>query len=178
MIRFHKVSYEQFKKDIIDSDFRDFSEEEIKEIYSNIKIPKRATKGSAGYDLFAPYDLIFDYNIIFKFPTGIRCEMDDNVVLILVPRSSLGFKYRLGLDNTLGIIDSDYFYAKNEGHIQCKMTQNKNIFVKVNKGEAYMQGIFINYLKTDDDETNEIRVGGFGSTNKNNNNKEIDQSEN
>lgn len=167
MIKFYKVSYEQFKKDIENSDFRQFSDEEVRQIYDDIKLPKRATKASAGYDFYAPYDLCFDYNISFKFPTGIRCEMNEDTVLILVPRSSLGFKYRLGLDNTLGVIDADYFYAKNEGHIQCKMTQNKNSFVKVNKGEAYMQGIFINYLKTDDDDTEEVRTGGIGSTNKN-----------
>jgi dUTP pyrophosphatase len=106
MIKFYKVSYEQFKKDIENSDFRKFSEEEVRQIYDDIKLPKRATKASAGYDFFAPYDLCFDYKISFKFPTGIRCEMDEDTVLILVPRSSLGFKYRLGLDNTLGIIDA------------------------------------------------------------------------
>lgn len=167
MIKFYKVSYEQFKKDYLESGCGPFIENEIKEIYDNIKLPKRATKGSAGYDFFAPFDLVFDYNCSFKFPTGIKCQMDDNVVLILVPRSGLGFKYRLSLDNTLGVIDADYFNAKNEGHIQCKMHQDKNSFIKVNKGEAYMQGIFINYLKTDDDETDGVRVGGIGSTNGN-----------
>lgn len=167
MIKFYKVSYEQFKKDYLESGCGPFIENEIKEIYDNIKLPKRATKGSAGYDFFAPFDLIFENDISLKFPTGIRCEMDDNVVLILVPRSSLGFKYRLGLNNTLGVIDSDFAFAKNEGHIQCKMTQDRQSFVKINKDEAYMQGIFINYLKTDDDETDGIRTGGIGSTNGN-----------
>lgn len=62
----------------------------------------------------------------------------------------------------------DYFYAKNEGHIQCKMNYDNNKVEElvIKKGEAYMQGIFINYLKTVDDETNEVRVGGFGSTNR------------
>lgn len=166
MIRFHKVSYEQFKKDYLESGCGGFIESEIKEIYDNIKLPKRATKGSAGYDFFAPFDLLFENNVSLKFPTGIRCEMDEDTVLILVPRSSLGFKYRLGLNNTLGVIDSDYAFAKNEGHIQCKMTQDRQPMIAVYQGEAYMQGIFIKYLKTDDDNTNDVRVGGIGSTSK------------
>ena len=103
-----------------------------------------------------------------KFPTGIRCEMNEDVVLVLVPRSSLGFKYRMVLDNTLGIIDSDFFFAKNEGHIQCKMHyDNDNVEeLTINKGTAYMQGIFIKYLKTDDDNSTELRSGGIGSTTK------------
>lgn len=168
-IKFYKVSFEQFKKDLKDSAcFTYLSDEKIKEIYDNIKLPKRATKSSAGYDFYAPFDLTFVNQLSFKFPTGIRCEMNDDVVLFLVPRSSLGFKYRLTLDNTLGIIDADYFYAKNEGHIQCKMNYDNNKVEElvIKKGEAYMQGIFINYLKTVDDETNEVRVGGFGSTNR------------
>lgn len=170
MIKFYKVSYEQFKKDYLESGCGPFVESEIKEIYDNIKLPKRATKGSAGYDFFAPFDLVFDYNCSFKFPTGIRCEMDEDIVLILVPRSSLGFKYRLGLNNTLGVIDSDFYNNKNnEGHIQCKMNydDDRHPMIAVYQGEAYMQGIFIKYFKTDDDTTDGVRVGGIGSTNEN-----------
>ena len=98
MIKFYKVSYEQFKKDVEDSGF-DFSEEEVKSAYDNIKLPKRATKGSAGYDFFAPFDLSFKNKQSLRVPTGIRCEMDEDVVLLLFPRSGLGFKHRMALDN-------------------------------------------------------------------------------
>ena len=140
----------------------------MRNIYDNIKLPKRATKGSAGYDFFSPTYLIFSDKKSRKFPTGIKCKMDDNVVLLLFPRSGLGFKYRLSIDNTIGVIDSDYYYAKNEGHIHSKMHfDNSSIpWLEIPEGEAYMQGIFVNYLKTDDDETDGTRTGGFGSTSK------------
>lgn len=166
-IKFYKVSYQQFCKDMLTSSFY-FTDKEIKKIYDDIQLPTRATKGSAGYDFYAPFDLKFVNRMSEKFPTGIRCEMDEDVVLVLVPRSSLGFKYRMALDNTIAVIDSDYFHAKNEGHIQCKMHyDNDNVEeLTINKGTAYMQGIFIKYLKTDDDNSTELRSGGIGSTTK------------
>ena len=98
MIKFYKVSYEQFKKDVEGAGF-DFSEDVIKSAYDNIKLPKRATKASAGYDFYAPFDLMFKNKQSLRFPTGIRCEMDEDVVLLLFPRSGLGFKHRMALDN-------------------------------------------------------------------------------
>lgn len=165
MIKFYKVSYEQFKKDVYNCGFTYIKENEIKEIYDNIKLPKRATKTSAGYDFYSPFYIDIEKGNSVRFPTGIRCEMDDDVVLLLVPRSGLGFKYGLALENTIGVIDSDYFNAKNEGHIGAKIhTNNKELTIM--QGEAYMQGIFVRYLKTADDDTKDIRLGGFGSTDK------------
>lgn len=165
MIKFYKVSYEQFKKDVYNCGFTYIKENEIKEIYDNIKLPKRATKTSAGYDFYSPFYIDIEKGNSVRFPTGIRCEMDDDVVLLLVPRSGLGFKYGLALENTIGVIDSDYFNAKNEGHIGAKIHTN-NIEIAIIQGEAYMQGIFVRYLKTFDDDTKDIRLGGFGSTDK------------
>ena len=94
--------------------------------------------------------------------------MEVNYVLKLYPRSGLGFKYRLQLNNTVGIIDSDYYYSDNEGHIFAKITNDSNEgkTVTINNGEGFMQGIFIEYGITVDDDTTEIRNGGFGSTTK------------
>ena len=164
--RFHKVSYERFLYDWMDS-FGD-SKETIKEIYDNIKLPKRATKGSAGYDFFAPVKIELKPNETIKIPTGIRVEILEDWVLKLYPRSGLGFKYRLQLNNTVGIIDSDYYYSDNEGHIFAKITNdsNENRTVNINAGEGFMQGIFIQYGITLDDDVTELRNGGFGSTTK------------
>ena len=163
--RFEKVSLEQFKKDYYDT-FNTL--ENVEEIYKDIKLPSRATKGSAGYDYFAPFDISLKPGETIKIPTGIRCYMEEGWVLKNYPRSGLGFKFRLQLNNTVGIIDSDYYYSTNEGHIMSKITndsnENKTIFVK--KGDGFIQGIFLEYGITYDDEVNEIRDGGFGSTTK------------
>ena len=105
---------------------------------------------------------------IVKIPTGIRVEMEEGWVLKCYPRSGLGFKYRLQLNNTVGIIDSDYFYSDNEGHIFSKITNdsNENKTLTIPADTGFMQGIFVEYGITVDDDATEIRNGGFGSTTK------------
>ena len=163
--KFYKVSYEQFEGDWKDT-FGPIETEEIRRIYEGIRLPARATAGSAGYDLYTPVAMTIRPGETIKIPTGIRVEMNDGWVLAVFPRSSLGFKYRLQLNNTVGIIDSDYFYSDNEGHIFAKITndsnEDKTLIIPADTG--FMQGIFVEYGITVDDEASEIRNGGFGST--------------
>lgn len=201
--KFEKVSYEQFKKDLLDCDCiisTDISDNNnswqafgkqinseadldnlIREIYNNIKFPRRATKYSAGYDFFSPIDFklfpaslsgvfnMFNVNSMgqtIKIPTGIRCKMNDDYVLMLYPRSGLGFKYRLQLNNTVDVIDADYYNAKNEGHIMTRITNDSNEgkTIQIAGGEGFMQGIFTQYALADEEEVTAEREGGFGST--------------
>lgn len=162
--KFYKVSFEQFKNDWSENE----SIAELEHIYENIKLPKRATSGSAGYDFYSPIDVSLEPGKTIKIPTGIRVEICDGWVLKCYPRSGLGFKFRLQLNNTVGIIDSDYFNSDNEGHIFAKITNdtNENKIIEIKAGTGFMQGIFVQYGITFDDETSEIRNGGFGSTTK------------
>ena len=164
--KFNKVSYEQFKEGIegvlnpwefgID----------VEELYNSIKLPQRATSGSAGYDFYAPFGIVLAPGKTIKVPTGIRVAMEDGWVLKLYPRSGYGFKYRLQLDNTVGIVDSDYFYSDNEGHIFIKITNDTrdNKILDIQAGTAFAQGIFLEYGITEDDYATATRNGGFGST--------------
>ena len=165
--KFHKVSYERYLEDWKNL-FGDEREHVVKEQYDNIQLPKRATKGSAGYDFFSPQHFSLEPGKTITIPTGIRVEMEEGWVLKCYPRSGLGFKFRLQLNNTVGIIDSDYFYSDNEGHIFVKLTNasNEGKIVNVNEGVAFMQGIFVEYGITYDDDVEEIRNGGLGSTTK------------
>ena len=165
--KFEKVSISQFIKDFKDT-FNNFSDEEIINIYNEIKLPKRATKGSAGYDFFSPISFTLKPNESIKIPTGIRVKIEEGWFLANFPRSGLGFKYRLQLNNTVGIIDSDYYNALNEGHIFSKITNatNEGKTIEVLEGQGFVQGIFIPFGITIDDEANEERIGGFGSTTK------------
>ncbi|MCQ2609664.1 MAG: deoxyuridine 5'-triphosphate nucleotidohydrolase [Lachnospiraceae bacterium] len=163
--RFYKIDSERYHKDV-----EEYIPSFIKDVsltYDEILLPKRATKSSAGYDFYAPFDFTLKKGQSLKVPTGIRCKMNDDVVLFIVPRSSLGFKYRLQLDNTIGVIDSDYYYSDNQGHIFVKITNDskEDKVLTVKKGEAFCQGIFVRYLLTEDDDTTAIRNGGLGSTN-------------
>ena len=160
MNKFYKVSKEQYE-------WSGLSEHAA---YDDIKLPKRATAGSAGYDFFAPFTFTLSAGETIKIPTGIRVELDKDKFLACYPRSGLGFKFRCQLDNTVGIIDSDYFYSDNEGHIYAKITNDSRDgkAMTVNKGEAFMQGIITQYFLTVDDETDGVRNGGFGSTTKDN----------
>lgn len=132
--------------------------------YDNIKLPCRGTVGSAGYDFFLNEDTTFPAGQSVLVPTGIRCEMDSNVCLLIFPRSSLGFKHKMTLDNTVGVIDSDYYYADNEGHIMIKMTNNSDKSISLSAGVGFAQGILLPFILTDDDKTERARKGGFGST--------------
>ncbi|MGI6012323.1 MAG: deoxyuridine 5'-triphosphate nucleotidohydrolase [Ruminococcus sp.] len=163
--RFHKVSEKQFLEGWMDT-FPETSPEQVKEIYENIRLPRRATAGSAGYDFFSPFSFSLKPGETIKIPTGIRAEMEKEWVLLLFPRSGLGFKYRLQMNNTVGVIDSDYFYSDNEGHIFAKITNDSNEGkeVSIEAGAGFMQGIFMIYGITQDDEVTEVRNGGFGST--------------
>lgn len=160
--KFEKVSFDQFFKDMMDT----FSmlDNTIEETYKNIKLPKRATTGSAGYDFYSPIDFELKPGETIKIPTGIRCLMDENWVLQIYPRSGLGFKYQINLCNEVGIVDSDYSNSDNEGHIFIKLVNRGDKPVTINFDEAFAQGIFLPYGIAVDDDTEGIRNGGFGST--------------
>ena len=165
--KFYKVSLEQFKESM--KDFMDdygYTEESVEYIYNNIKLPRRATKGSAGYDFYSPIDFNLAPGETIKIPTGIRCKMEEGWVLKIYPRSGLGFKFRLQLDNTVAVIDQDYFYSDNEGHIMIKITNdtNRSKDVNIKAGDGFAQGIFVEFGITVDDDADGVRNGGFGST--------------
>lgn len=164
--RFEKVSKARFVADWVDTFGGEKNEAE--RVYEEIKLPKRATKGSAGYDFYSPLAFTLHPGETIKIPTGIRTFMRDDYVLAVFPRSGLGFKYRLQLNNTVGIIDSDYYYSDNEGHIFIKLTNDSNEekILELASGNGFAQGIFLSFGITEDDDVTEVRNGGFGSTTK------------
>lgn len=163
-MRFEKVSYEQWKKDASDLS----TENNVKKMWDDIKLPNRATKGSAGYDFFAPVGFILEAGQTIKIPTGIRILLDDDKFLAIYPRSGLGFKYKLQIWNTTPIIDSDYSGSDNEGHIWVKLYNDspEGKRLDIHQGDAICQGIIQQFFKTENDDADGVRNGGFGSTGK------------
>ena len=127
-------------------------------------LPRRATAGSAGYDFVSPLAFRLAPGEGIRISTGVRARIESGWVLMLFPRSGLGFKYRLQLNNTVGIVDADYFNARNEGHIFIKLTNAGDRTLSVEAGEAFAQGVFLPHGLTVDDDASGERVGGFGST--------------
>ena len=166
MTQFYKVSKEQFEKDcerIFHYPFRP-------DDYYDLKEPMRATRGSAGYDIYAPYNFMLHPGDTTTIPTGMKIELNARQFLMIVPRSGLGFKYQLGLCNAVGIIDSDYYNnPKNEGHIMVKLVNRGDTTVHIEAGQAFCQGIILPFDICDDDNILFARKGGFGSTD----NKEV-----
>lgn len=162
--KFEKVSKERFITDWMDTFGGDAASAET--VYETVKLPKRATKGSAGYDFYSPLNFTLHPGETIKIPTGIRASMREDYVLMCFPRSGLGFKFRLQLNNTVGIIDSDYYFSDNEGHIFIKLTNDSNEgkVLELAAGTGFSQGIFLPFGITLDDEVTELRNGGFGST--------------
>lgn len=183
--RFEKVSEGQFIKDWEDmfgsgsfgqvpavqdkngqENEKESEKEKLRRIYGEIRLPRRATRGSAGYDFFLPCPISLEPGEMAVIPTGIRVQMCEAWMLQIYPRSGLGFKYRLQLNNTVGIIDSDYFFSDNEGHILIKLLNDGREGKRVDlaSGAAFAQGVFVEYGITEDDEAGDLRNGGFGST--------------
>ena len=152
LAKFEKVSFEQF------------AQHGTRETYDGIKLPRRATVKSAGYDFFAPTSIFIAPNQTVTVATGVRALMPDDWCLMIYPRSGLGFKYKLRLNNTVGIIDADYSYSDNEGHIFIRMTNESDKPLTIEQGFAFAQGIFTQYLLTEDDDVTAVRNGGLGST--------------
>ena len=146
MRKFEKISYEQFKRDIIDD----------RQLYEEYEIPSRETYYAAGYDFHALCDFVIKPGMTKKIPTGIKAEMENDEALLIVVRSSQGFKYNVRLINQVGVVDKDYYNnPTNEGHIWIGL---KNEGIKdyvVNKGDGIAQGMFIKYLLTENDSINE-----------------------
>ena len=133
---------------------------------AEIPLPRRAPAGSAGYDFVSPAETVIPAGGSALIPTGIRAEMEPGWVLMLFPRSSLGFRHGVRLSNTTGIIDSDYAFAKNEGHIMVKLRNPSENPVTIGRGERFCQGIFLPYGTAEEDGDFALRQGGFGSTGK------------
>ena len=161
MRKFERISEKEFLKDVSNGNYED------------ILLPKRSTKNSAGYDFYSLYDFTIKSNEIVKIPTGIKVCMNENEFLGIFIRSSLEFKCNIRMCNQVGIIDADYYNNKdNEGHIfVCLQNHGDKDFV-IKKGDRFVQGIFMPFLITDDDNTTSRRIGGIGSTNKGDDNNE------
>lgn len=161
---FHKVSFSQFLQDAKKTGFinEDIDPQLVKEMWEQVKLPTRATGGSAGYDFYLPFPFSLRPGVAITIPTGIRAEIQPGWCLILLPRSGLGFKHGMRLLNTLGLIDADYFFADNEGHIMARVIVDNNMCLQ--NGDRFMQGVFLPHGITRSDSAEGVRTGGFGST--------------
>ena len=155
MRKFEKVSIDEFSK------YYD------KTLYEEYDLPKRMTSHSAGYDFFAIEGFTIKPGEIKKIPTGYKATFGNDEMLMILVRSSMGFKYNVRMTNQVGIIESDYYNnIDNEGHMFVSLQNEGDIDFVVKKGEGYAQGIFTKFLICDDDVTTNERQGGLGSTNK------------
>jgi dUTP pyrophosphatase len=156
-MKFEKISYTQFKKDNIDTMCG----------YEQIKLPQRATKSSAGYDIYSVKSFELKPRQSILLPTGIKVQVDSDKAFFIIPRSGQGFKYKVQLYNTIGLIDADYYNnEKNEGHIWVKLYNDSpdGETLKVEQGDSICQGVILKYYTIDNDCADGVRKGGFGST--------------
>ena len=160
--KFEKVSRIQFDEALIRLDIDLIHSKSLDEA----ALPVRATAGSAGYDFCSTLSFELNPGESVVVPSGIRCSIAPGWALFMLPKSGLGFKFRLQLDNTVGLVDQDYYFSENEGHIMIKVTNDskEGKVVKINKGDKLCQGVFLPYGITIDDRADGIRNGGFGST--------------
>ena len=155
---FEKISFDQFCIDCSDD----------LNLYKKHELPKRSTKYSAGYDFYSLSNIILKPGESKKIPTGVKVSMNNDEVLFLLVRSSMGFKYNIRMCNQVGVIDKDYYgNSNNEGHIWIKIQNEGKEDFEIKIGDAICQGIFTKFLVTDnEDEITTERTDGIGSTNK------------
>lgn len=167
MSHFEKVAYRQWKEDC---GIRGLPNKELREWYEAIKLPQQATAASAGCDFFMPFNLNFEAGSTFRIATGVRWVTDPDdpddrkKVLLIVPRSGLGFKYGIRLSNTVGVIDADYCDSDNQGHIIISLENPSFQTIELPEGKPFAQGIVMRYEIPEGAESGESRNGGFGST--------------
>ena len=157
--KFEKVSFDQFKTDLQ-------IQYDAQEAYEQVKLPVRATSGSAGYDVISPVSFTLQPGESIRIASGLRCRIAEGWVMLMLPKSGLGTKFRTQLDNTVGVIDADYYNAKNEGHILIALTNDSKSgkALEIPAGKAIVQLVFVPFGITEDDEASGERTGGFGST--------------
>lgn len=158
-MKFEKISYAQWYKDTNITE----------ELYNEIKIPTRATTGSAGYDFFSPQKIVLKPKQSILVPTGIKINLDSDKCLFMLPRGGHGFKFKVQLWNTVGLVDCDYYNnPKNEGHIMVKLYNDSpdGETLVIEPGQALCQGVILPFYTTIDDYVENKRAGGFGSTDK------------
>lgn len=176
-MRFEKISKEQYYKDLGMKEYEvvdnyNYGNDYHIQRYEDIILPRRATKHSAGYDIFSTQDFILHPGHTIKIPTGLRVILDPDKFLLIVPRSGMGFKTSVRLSNTVGIIDADYSDSDNEGHFWVKLTYPilngipTQKPLEIHKGDAICQGIICPFYKVEEDDVETHRNGGFGSTSK------------
>lgn len=154
---FEKISFEQFKKDISND----------KKLYDEYNLPKRQTKNSAGYDFESLFNFILKPGETKTIATGVKVNMNIDEMLMIVIRSSLGFKYNTRMCNQIGIVESDYYNnPDNDGHLFVKIQNQGTIDLIIKKGDRICQGIFVKFLTVDnEEEIKNRRTSGIGSTN-------------
>lgn len=163
MRQFEIISLEQWNKDTVDLRF--YGMDDVN--YDNIKLPVRATSKSAGYDLYSPIKAIIQPGEQMMIPSGLKVKMEDDDVLLIIIRSSLGIKKGISIPNQTGVIDADYYNNKdNEGHFWICLKNNGKEPFNIEVGDRISQSIFIKYgVVNNDVPLKEKRDGGFGSTN-------------
>ena len=164
--KFEKVSWGQFQKDYVDTfgEGKTINMDDVRKIYDDIKLPCRKTRFSAGHDISIPFNITLPSKEKLMIPTGVRCKMDTDYVMIIAPRSSLGIKQGLRISNTIPVIDSDYYDADNEGHIFVSVINDGKEPIKFKAGDNIVQALFVPYGIAEDDVVTAERTGGIGST--------------
>ncbi|WP_300924590.1 dUTP diphosphatase [uncultured Clostridium sp.] len=147
--------------EVVRNEFRKFPDVEI-------KLPTRADVGSAGYDFYSPCDFTISPGQTRIIPMDVKVYMEQDEVLMLYIRSSIGIKKQVVLTNGTGVVDSTYYNnPDNDGNMHVALTNYSNNTWEFKVGERLMQGVFMKYFITDDDQPlAQTRIGGIGSSGK------------
>lgn len=138
--------------------------EDMRRTNGDVTLPTRGTKKAMAYDFYANDNYTIYPNQIAKIWTDVKAYMNDNEGLVVNIRSSMGGKFML--TTMQGYIDADYYSNEsNDGNIGIFLKNISDEIQTIKRGDRVGQGMFINYLVSDNGNTDKVRVGGCGSTN-------------
>ena len=145
--------------EVIKDDMRKHPEVEI-------QLPVRGDSRSAGYDLRTPVEILLQPNERTLIFTDVKAYMQEDEVLEVHVRSSIGVKKGIILSNITGIIDSSYYNnPSNDGNIGLTLWNTSDKIQVLESNERVCQCVFKKYLTVDNDKClSATRVGGFGSS--------------
>ena len=146
------------KFEIVKDEFRAYPD-------TNIKLPVRATKHSAGYDICTPIDITIPSGACVKVKTDIKAKIKDDEVLLIFVRSSVGIKRKVALMTGTSVIDADFYDSDCGGNISVALWNYGNELQTFKAGDRICHGVFVKYDTVEDDNAETIRIGGIGSTN-------------
>lgn len=136
----------------------------IQPLHPNFVMPLRASDNAGAFDIYMPEAGAVSGHGAKLIGLGFAAEVPENHVALILPRSGVGAKHGLELNNTCGVIDSDY-----RGEWKASIKTKSGSAFRWEAEERLFQFLVVPVASIKLEEVDELSdtqrgSGGFGST--------------